>query len=518
MRFPVENFVDHPGRPKGYELHSTTGTYTRLDLERLQEAGGVRRDAERTNAAAQEEAASAELAGLVRCEVCYALARGVWEPARQAVHATAAIPPDDRLLRLLRHSCQSQTPREVLRKWAMARTAVPVTQAAAKGMPSAFELEIVRRSCQALLQEAAPWSTAAQPALAVALREQLEEYRAAWEALGGRAPPALAHASATPDGRTCRDYHPECAHWAAQGECEANPRYMVGDEGQKEHWGFCRLACATCSPEAPAGVHASSEAMLEQAAERLRDALTDHGCRGTPACEGLPGATKEAMDGAGSDSYEVAARVAAQVLAATGGELAALPETEQLDRNAWLLHRAASLPAPAAATGPPPHAAVAGQGAAARMAQAALAQHCFYAQPEGGWWRVEVCPGARVRQYHASDAGVVEAIIELGAFDAQATRELRPQLGMRPADLHPGAPPRAAPRFLRQVFTSGDACNSHDGPSLLDSLAEQAPRRRSAELLLGCSPLEDDGEAYLVVREPEPCRYVLALGQHTELN
>ncbi len=66
------------------------------------------RDAEQTTAAAQDEAASAELAGLVRCEVCYALAAGAWGAARQMVHAGASVPSDDRLLRLLRHSCHTQ--------------------------------------------------------------------------------------------------------------------------------------------------------------------------------------------------------------------------------------------------------------------------------------------------------------------------------------------------------------------------------------------------------------------------
>ena len=70
-----------------------------------------------------------------------------------------------------------QTPQEVLRKWAIMRTAVPMAQDAAKGMlsavlsgmpgaqvahvlktreigtqPSEVELEILRRSCQALLE------------------------------------------------------------------------------------------------------------------------------------------------------------------------------------------------------------------------------------------------------------------------------------------------------------------------------------------------------------------------------
>jgi hypothetical protein len=87
--------------------------------------------------------------------------------------------------------------------------------------------------------------------------------------------------------------------------------------------------------------------------------------------------------------------------------------------RARLAHRAAAVPARAAATGPPA-AARGAPGAAPARAQADLARHCFYAQPAGGWWRVEVCPGARVRQYHASPAGAVQAVVELGAYDAQA--------------------------------------------------------------------------------------------------
>ena len=45
-------------------------------------------------------------------------------------------------------------------------------------------------------------------------------------------------------------------------------------------------------PSMSAGVDAGSEAALEEVAERLGFALADHGCRGTPACEGLSGATK----------------------------------------------------------------------------------------------------------------------------------------------------------------------------------------------------------------------------------
>lgn len=109
---------------------------------------------------------------------------------------------------------------------------------------------------------------------------------------------------------------------------------------------------------------------------------------------------------------------------------------------------------------------------------------------------------------------------------AQATRDLhqRPTklpAGVRMAELQPGTLGRAAPRFVRQAFTGGDACE----PPALAAGAERggagraraepgaAPRRRSAELWLGCPPDVggEAGDAYLVVLEPEPCRYVLVL-------
>lgn len=42
--------------------------------------------------------------------------------------------------------------------------------------------------------------------------------------------------------RSCCDYHPQCQMWANQGECKANPKYMVGTK----ETGQCRLACGVC--------------------------------------------------------------------------------------------------------------------------------------------------------------------------------------------------------------------------------------------------------------------------------
>ncbi|XP_038976009.1 probable prolyl 4-hydroxylase 7 [Phoenix dactylifera] len=41
----------------------------------------------------------------------------------------------------------------------------------------------------------------------------------------------------------CSDENVWCPHWAAAGECEKNPVYMVGT---KELQGFCRKSCRVC--------------------------------------------------------------------------------------------------------------------------------------------------------------------------------------------------------------------------------------------------------------------------------
>ncbi|CAI5935366.1 unnamed protein product [Closterium sp. NIES-64] len=42
----------------------------------------------------------------------------------------------------------------------------------------------------------------------------------------------------------CTDEHPNCAMWAAGGECKRNPGYMVGEGG---YVGNCRKACKVCN-------------------------------------------------------------------------------------------------------------------------------------------------------------------------------------------------------------------------------------------------------------------------------
>lgn len=45
------------------------------------------------------------------------------------------------------------------------------------------------------------------------------------------------------DPNGCEDVNEHCEQWAAQGECEKNPDYMVGSP---QYAGSCRKSCKVC--------------------------------------------------------------------------------------------------------------------------------------------------------------------------------------------------------------------------------------------------------------------------------
>lgn len=49
-----------------------------------------------------------------------------------------------------------------------------------------------------------------------------------------------------PTNLVCADENENCAEWAAAGECERNPHYMVGSKVEK---GYCRKSCKVCSSQ-----------------------------------------------------------------------------------------------------------------------------------------------------------------------------------------------------------------------------------------------------------------------------
>lgn len=61
---------------------------------------------------------------------------------------------------------------------------------------------------------------------------------------------------------TCADLAPGCPGWAASGECQANPGFMVGDmpAGQT---GKCMVSCKVCKPGGCSQVLRSAEVLPE---------------------------------------------------------------------------------------------------------------------------------------------------------------------------------------------------------------------------------------------------------------
>ncbi|XP_031570430.1 retinol dehydrogenase 12-like [Actinia tenebrosa] len=59
-------------------------------------------------------------------------------------------------------------------------------------------------------------------------------------------------------GSTCNDHHPKCVRWAAKGECEKNPKWML------QH---CRMSCGQC---ASANVHNLHKLAISQKEEAFK--------------------------------------------------------------------------------------------------------------------------------------------------------------------------------------------------------------------------------------------------------
>ncbi len=115
-------------------------------------------------------------------------------------------------------------------------------------------------------QHAAPWSQP-ESALAAALREQLEAYHDEWRRLGGRAPAAPAAAPAVPDGRACRDFHAECATWAAQVRRPGRAPHLASyDTGLAAH--VASGALTQCGP-LPAARHELDPVLRLKSLDRL---------------------------------------------------------------------------------------------------------------------------------------------------------------------------------------------------------------------------------------------------------
>lgn len=103
-------------------------------------------------------------------------------------------------------------------------------------------------------------------------------------------PPSLPPLAAPRGEQACRDLHEKCSGWAASGECEANPNYMIGS---KSNTGHCRRACGMCSPSHMLAQPAALKDEAESLAAALLLAAKNLGCGASRAC--LTGVTGTAF-------------------------------------------------------------------------------------------------------------------------------------------------------------------------------------------------------------------------------
>ncbi|KAK9815597.1 hypothetical protein WJX72_006548 [[Myrmecia] bisecta] len=477
LKFPADRLLPRGSSqsPEGFGLASNLGPFG---------LGSYQTQTRLTGAAEPlSEHALAPVSLMIGCKVCHNLAANAFETAKSWVHAEGTAPPEDRVQRLLRHVCSTQLPPVLLRDWVIEQQRVEKLDVAgvsmdfgADGAPvfilkqrgdeeiSHYETQAVQYACSRLLEEGA----SGRVELVNALMDALELYAAKLQALRGSAvqapgvgAPSLA---SRPDGTTCKDFHIQCNEWAAQGECEKNPRYMVGDEDQVKFRGHCRLACGVSL--------------------QATDSATEDIIKPKPDASPAPIAMASAgASGGGSGAAEGMAEtrvaVVRKALAAMTGPVKGEPPALPADASEIELSLAKD-----------------------------LGNLCLYLS--SGWWTYEVCYMRHVRQFRLEAGHLVTAVNNLGEFDPDATAEMlkaaeqRGQnLGLEKADLLTGA--RLGALVVPQAYTLGGDCEvripqTEGGGTRLV--------KRETEVRLACSPLPGP---HMIIREPSKCRYVIAL-------
>jgi hypothetical protein len=374
-------------------------------------------------------------------------------------------------------------------------------------------------------------------------------------------------------GRLCADYHPECAGWASLGECEANPGYMVGDDGgalPSDSPDAAAAAAASSDPSSDRGSSASSSgsgsdrdksssgsgssSAATASSKRRRPGFCRFSCG---VCSPLP----RGFPSSSPSSPSASAILAAVARLPPNSHEAAQLEAEALAIKEGVLLRACYAAKPCGGRGggekrfgrwfggddeeegeEEGKEKVGGGGnnnaspplsspAAASAASAASPLHgrCFVSA--AGWWLYEVCVGGGIRQFHpptsprdapaANSLGAFSNASSPGAPPPPSRREVR---WLSSAELYRGAPVReeAVDRdsrvfpFVEQRYEGGDPCGgeSESGREGGEQAAAAAVRR-SATLRLVCPshPLARDVDAVprLLIAEPRTCSYVVTL-------
>ncbi|CAL8463374.1 g2908 [Coccomyxa elongata] len=505
LRFPLEKLLKLEDL-QGLEAISSKGAFSQETLQQGLEANAAERTHPLIKHSIQDEVQLGVVAGLMGCKVCHQLVTAVWNKARQEIHSGLGVPSISKINRQLWHTCEKEVSKSMLKDWSIILMGTPLMTtagAAEEGLayvfkardveeePSDFEQRALLRSCTDI-QEG---QESGEVHFATELVQKLGDYEKAWSRLrtnAGLGPVRKASVldhNRTPDGKACKDYHKQCAWWADKGECAANARYMVGSDDQEKLKGFCRLSCGACSPSAASGLPDEMEAELEEESAALLAAVDTQLCAKRQVCNGLSGDAHRAMDTANTGGAASAGSPgpSADVIAAARNMVRA-----QMRRRDDALTELDG-----------PHDGVSKKGALAggqgETQLKEVAANCYYVNQ--GWWSYELCPGHHLGQFHASEETQrIESALSLGRYNAvqegnKGAEADRPVPMLPVEDMLPGL--TAGVPAIITTYSGGASCDGSD-----------AAAKRSAKVQLVCSP---DAEVYMLVREPETCRYVVTL-------
>ncbi|KAK9834104.1 hypothetical protein WJX84_001823 [Apatococcus fuscideae] len=514
----------------GYGLVSSAGPFQQsaYDTKVRERWAGLQIDGE---SSVLDEAVMGPAAGLVQCRVCHALAVHAWDLAMAWVHMGRLDSLPLPLMRHLKLFADSEVHEQVLKKVTVRKQAlqtVPGMQLPADALGIAlvpsprqpnepltpFEIQAVQHAAGELLAI----DTASQTGLGSGL---LDATMAAATAYAGQlqaelgSPPGtgldprtvLAPEGQAPDGVTCLDHHHKCSHWASQGECEANPGWMVGGQSTlSRNKGHCRLSCGTCLPSISSGLEGEALQRMQGSSGMLLEALMKAACSPLTSCKihgelllqpGAPGAAQH--------------RMAADAASAPSGQSSPTSYIDMPDQSFDPTRAVQATVYDQQVEADFLHERSDGQLDLLELEQdmaRILGQSCTYVS--AGWWTYELCYLRSVRQLHVSSAGVPDQVHLIGSFDGKQTvqQSRRPAVALlERQDWLPGM--TAAQPSLQHVYTGGTECNT------VTSSGKPQRILRSALVKVACSP---DGHPHLLVREPEQCGYDLVLYSPTACN
>lgn len=488
----------------------------------LQVKGGL--DVSLLDEAADIDAA----AGVSQCKVCGVLVRRLWEGLTRWVDARQQVPSKHRISDFALELCEVEVPIEVLEGWVLHRArleqgeGLPFTvegqtqefymlSQRGKQHATPYEIQAVRRACEKLLREHDAGQE--KPQVLQQASSLLHKYfqLSTQRRNKGQGAAQVEAVEAVDDGprpqRQCLDLHPQCKLWQEKGECESNPKYMLGDKGANNGW--CRAACGRCQPPADEGRYQGlpeeDAAYLQSAQADLLAVLESKACVTAAPCKWAAGQGTQqllATAKAGADSssaalLDKAAFIGGPLLSQQQHVDLALDQTRLKESRPMVVRDLNDAIVPNEGASPlsvqPPE--VFTTKAAIEVWQE-LGAKCLYLST--GWWMYELCYMHHIDQFHMTDKHAIDWVISLGTYQPGAANWTLTNTSLSGLYPHHTQVPYAS-----QLYSSGGRCDLDP-----DESGVQHSVLRSTELRLMCSP---DSEAHIIALEPEQCRYLLEL-------